>query len=289
MAKKMKLLSLLAVLVLMMGIVASCGGESGDADNGIKGAATAEDPWQCGATDSDSVIAYIDGRTLWVSGEGNMADFEVPGDRPWDKFAADIDNVFIDSELTNIGKNAFYGIGSNTEGADVFIGAQLVSIGESAFESFNFADYSMPTLPESLKEIGSKAFANSGLVEMYLDGKPDKISDNAFSGDTVTVHVRDNQGWKQADMKDFGGELTYKILYALKYTGVYEGGDVTNEGVEYHDAGEEFEYIAEEEEGYVFDHFEVVSGNIKIKDPKNSVLTTKLTEDVEIKCFYKKG
>lgn len=291
MIKKMKLFSILMVLVLAMGMTVSCSKNSEESAGGdFSDAATAENPWQCGATDSDTVNAYIDGTTLWLSGAGQMADYETPEDRPWNKYAADIDQVFLDSELTTVGKNAFCGIGTNTDGADIFIGAPLTSIGDSAFEGMNFATYSMPTLPESLETIGKKAFADATFAEMFYDGKPKDISDDAFSGVNAVIHVRDDKGWTEADEKQFGGTLEYKLQYALAYEGVFSGGEMqSEEGVEYHDANEEFEFNPSlNAEGYTFDHYEVLSGNLKIKDPKNPVLTIKLTDNVKIKYYFNK-
>ena len=287
-----RVLLLLLTIILSVGMMCGCSNSQSTDDNaGIKCAATETNPWKIGATAEDSVTAYIDGTTLWISGEGEMADYADPSDRPWNDFAGNIDNIFLDGEVESVGQNAFNGIGTQTEGgADIFFGAEVEKIGPSAFEGMKFADYCILTLPDDVEVIGSKAFADCSLTELHFDGKPDSIADDVFAGSKMSLYVRNNENWTDADKGQFGGELTYKTLYMFKYECVFEDDDMSSEGEEYADADMEYTYDAnidaENLEGIAFDHYEIVKGVLKI-DPKEPMISTRLTSDVEVKIYYK--
>ncbi|MDR2039349.1 MAG: leucine-rich repeat domain-containing protein [Bacteroidales bacterium] len=67
--------------------------------------------------------------TLVISGEGEMPDYENP---PWFKYRDDITQLIIGNDVSNIGRQAFYGHRNITS---VTIGSSVTAIGECAFQS----------------------------------------------------------------------------------------------------------------------------------------------------------
>lgn len=260
----------------------------------IKGTGTEEDPWLCGATENDDVRVFVIDNSLWINGTGKMMDFEELEARPWNDVIGDISSISIFDELQYVGKNAFKGAGANCDYVDLFLGSGIGAIGDSAFEGVNFTQnedgfvYSpIITIPESVESIGARAFADSELGEVYIDGAP-AVADDAFAGNTCKLYVRNNSDFERLP---YGGEIEYVTTYAFNYVEDYGSEDLSGEGTMYVPEGENLEYNAQDyvgDEDYGFIRYEVIDGDLEIADPTNPELNIKLTGDVQVKIIYAK-
>ncbi len=258
------------------------------ADLNITGSGTDEDPWLIGADSREDITVTVNDGSLWVSGTGRMLDFESAEQRPWNDIAADLTDVSISDSVENVGALAFMGAGRNSDNFDVGFYCDLISIGDRAFEGANFSDSSILTIPESAVTVGSRAFADSSLNEMYIDGTPE-IADDAFEGVTSRVCVRSNGTWNKDNMLPYGGELNYVYTYAVKYTEDYGVEDINGEGVMYSAEDMLFEYDADAyaaDENYHFVRYEVLSGSLELADPANPLISAQLSDNVELKIIY---
>lgn len=262
----------------------------------IKGSGTEEDPWLCGADKDDDVRIFVVDNSLWINGPGKMMDFDELEARPWNDIIGDITGINIFDELQYVGKNAFKGAGARLEDGyvDIFFSEGIGEIGESAFEGVKFSyDFdetkfsAIITIPESVQSIGARAFADSGEYEVYLNGAPE-VSDDAFAENICTVFVRNGADFERLS---YGGELSYKTLYAFNYTEDYGTDEMSGEGTMY--VPEDYielynaqDYVADE--NYAFVRYEVIDGDFEIEEPENPELQIQLTGDVSVKIVYAK-
>ena len=264
------------------------------ASDEIKGSGTEEDPWLCGATADDDVRVFVIDNSLWINGTGRMMDFEELEARPWNGVIGDIIGINIFDELQYVGKNAFKGAGANADCVDLYLGDGIGAIGDSAFEGANFTDNTdgfefstIITLPESVGSIGARAFADSELGELYINGAP-AVADDAFSGNTCKVYTRNGSGF---DRQAYGGELEYVTLYAFNIVEDYGTDEISSESTMYIPENSEELYNAQDycaDENYGFIRYEVVDGDFEISDPTNPELNIRLTGDVQVKIIYAK-
>ena len=95
----------------------------------------------------------VRGRTLTLSGTGDMPDYSSSSETPWGSFAGEIETVVIESGITSVGNNAFC---NYTELVNIDISDDVRRIGDSAFA---FCDSLREIiLPDNLKELGEAAF-----------------------------------------------------------------------------------------------------------------------------------
>ena len=284
---KRKLTAILLILALLFALSACASSDM------IKGSGTEEDPWLCGADKDDDVRVFVMDNSLWINGNGKMMDFEELEARPWNDIIGDISNISIFDELQYVGKNAFKGAGVNCDYVDLFLGSGIGAIGDSAFEGVNFTQeedgfvYStIITIPESVESIGARAFADSELGEVYIDGAP-AVADDAFAGNTCKLYVRNYSGFVR---QPYGGEIEYVTTYAFNYVEDYGSEDLSGEGTMYVPDGENLEYNAQDyvgDENYEFDRWELVSGDLNIEEPENPEINVSLTGDVQVIIHYK--
>ena len=285
-----KLTALILILAMFFALTACASSDK------ISGTGTEEDPWLCGATKDDDVRVWVVDNSLWINGDGKMMDFEKLTDRPWNDVIGDVEGINIFDGLQYVGKNAFKGAGANLEDgyADLFLSEGIGAIGESAFEGARFSyDFdetkfgAIITIPESVQTIGARAFADSGVNEVYFDGNPE-IADDAFAGNTCDAYVRHYSGFVR---QPYGGELSYKTLYAFNYVEDYGTDEIGGEGTMYipEDYCELYnaqDYVGDE--NYAFVRYEVLDGDFEIEDPTNPELQIQLTGDVQVKIIYAK-
>lgn len=124
--------------------------------------------------------------TVTVYGSGNMKNFNNGDDgQRWDEIYKGTGEkpgnratkVVIENGITNIGNNAFRGLGALQS---VTIPASVTSIGASAFEGCT--SLSSATLPANLKSIGANAFKNTKFANVTMPDTVTSISSNSFSG-----------------------------------------------------------------------------------------------------------
>lgn len=124
--------------------------------------------------------------TVTVYGSGNMKNFNNGDDgQRWDEIYKGTGErpgnratkVVIENGITNIGNNAFRGLGALQS---VTIPASVTSIGTSAFEGCS--SLSTVVLPSNLKSIGANAFKNTKFANVTMPDTVTSISSNSFSG-----------------------------------------------------------------------------------------------------------
>lgn len=119
----------------------------------------------CGANGDNVTWSYDDDtKVLTLSGEGAMVDFSNPISVSWSSYRSKIQLIEISSEITKIGKNAFYGC------------SKVTSV----------------TIPAAVTEIGNAAFAFfAASADVYVEWTTaDQIpAITAWSGFTGTIHV----------------------------------------------------------------------------------------------------
>lgn len=254
----------------------------------ITGSGTDADPWLVGADKREDVTVTVYDGSLWLGGSGKMLDFESAEQRPWNDIIADLTDVNISDCVEHIGALAFMGAGKNADNFDVGFYCDLTSIGDRAFEGANFNPSAILTIPESVATVGSRAFADASLTEMYIDGTPE-IADDAFDGLTAKVCVRYNGAWNDGNMLPYGGKLNYVYTYAVSYTEDYGTDDLTGEGIMYCPADMLFEYDAAAyvgDEDYHFVRYEVLSGGLELTDPTDPQISAQLSDNVTLKILY---
>ncbi len=130
--------------------------------------------------DSGDCIVTLSGDVMTVSGTGAMANYAKSSATPWYSDRTDVETVVIESGVTSIGDNAFYGC-TNLE--SVSIPASVTSIGENAFSgcgsvaaalTVSFAEGS------TLESIGNYAFMSSNLTSISIPASVTSIGQTAF-------------------------------------------------------------------------------------------------------------
>ena len=114
---------------------------------------------------------------LTISGTGVIPDFDVnAGEAPtWNQYKEDISTVVIGEGVTSIGDYAFY---KNENLLSVYIPNTVENIGTSAFQETGLVAV---TLPGSVKSIGANAFRSCGsLTSASVSEGLTTIGDNAF-------------------------------------------------------------------------------------------------------------
>ncbi|MCD8180423.1 MAG: leucine-rich repeat domain-containing protein [Firmicutes bacterium] len=133
---------------------------------------------------TDGSISWsVTNGVLTISGAGEIPDYSV-GVAPWYSLASTIKTVVINSGMTTIGENAFYGLEKVTS---VTIPDGIITIGASAFKGCS--SLSSITLPETITGIGDYAFKNCGLTSIIVPDSVEIIGCGAFDGcdDIVSI------------------------------------------------------------------------------------------------------
>ena len=128
----------------------------------------------------------LSGGVLTISGTGAMTNWSSGSGVPWYSDRSSVTTVVIETGVTSIGNNAFYGCSSLTS-AEIPEG--VVSIGNSVFQ--NCSSLTAVEIPEGTADIGSSAFQNcSSLVTVKLPESLATLSNYAFRGCTSLEEVR---------------------------------------------------------------------------------------------------
>lgn len=117
-------------------------------------------------------------KTLSVSGDTSMRDFNEDSKSPWCEADLDIERVDVAKGVTSVGSYSFYGLENLTE---VNLPDTLLGISEYAFGYCQKLD--KLNLPSSLKSIRMYAFANcTSLEEMNIPSSTSYIGEGVFAG-----------------------------------------------------------------------------------------------------------
>lgn len=115
-------------------------------------------------------------KTLAIDGEGDMSDFRITSNPPWEKYEDEIKNVVIGNGVTSIGKFVFY----SSKLENLALGNAVKKIGESAFKQCR--KLKEINFPEGLETIGEEAFNGcTSLEKVEITANVKVIGDKAFS------------------------------------------------------------------------------------------------------------
>ncbi|MDO5805534.1 MAG: leucine-rich repeat protein [Eubacteriales bacterium] len=176
----MKLRKRLVSLVLAFGMLAAC----------LPTAFAEENPPQQNLTQSDQKAAAptegtcgekvtwkLAGGTLTISGAGDMKDY-ADSTVPWKDSRDAITKVVVESGVTTVGDNAFYGCKNLTQ---VSLPAGLTCIGDSAFDGAS--SLTEIKIPDSVNEIKASAFRScSSISSVDIPDGVTIINDSTFYG-----------------------------------------------------------------------------------------------------------
>ena len=132
-------------------------------------AATVEASGKFGASGSNLTWLLDSDGVLTVSGSGAMEDFASVSKVPWYSKRAKVKTVVIESGVTNIGKDAFYGISSLVNAT---ISDTVTSIGNRAFSGSGLTNFEFSDAG-NLKTIGNAAFSSTQIKNMVI---PDGVT-----------------------------------------------------------------------------------------------------------------
>ena len=124
------------------------------------------------------------GRTLTISGTGEMYDYSISNPSPWNDWANRIASVVIEGGVSSIGDGAFF---SYTYLASVDIPATVTSIGDGAFSGTPLTGVE---IPEGVATIGCEAFSHcAGLASVEIPSSVTSIGDGAFGSCNSLEHI----------------------------------------------------------------------------------------------------
>lgn len=194
--KTKRFLSVLLTLVMVISLLSS-----------ITLTASAEDTsGNCGKNGDNVTWKYnAETKTITFSGIGKISDY-TEGKRPWESYMSDIENVIIESGVTEIGQKALYECSS----------LKSISIPESVEKIRSHAFYKCTGLkeviiPNGVKSIYTSAFANTGLEKVTIGNDISTIFDMVFYGCQNLKYViiggginsvYDNAFWSCSQLKD---------------------------------------------------------------------------------------
>ncbi|MDR0307255.1 MAG: leucine-rich repeat protein [Chitinispirillales bacterium] len=142
--------------------------------------------WSCGA----NVTATLTSGTLTISGSGNMTNYYLPSDAPWNYARNTITNVVIQNGVTSIGSMAFYNFSNLTS---VTIPGSVTAIGDFTF--FGCGSLTSVTIPNNVTYIGNGAFSGcASLTSVTIPDNVAYIGYEAFSGckNLISVSISEN-------------------------------------------------------------------------------------------------
>lgn len=199
---------------------------------------------------------YMDG-TLSITGTGAVYDYTGGSYTPWYSLRSQIDSVYVDEGITDLGDYNFDGLSAavtillpstlKTIGNYTFrdckvvdeldLPGKLTTIGLSAFHHCD--SLTKITIPASVTNLGNFAFEYCGaLKEIKFMGNVPTIGENAFrtGKSKLTVYYPGtNTTWTDDVMQDYG--ITDKTTYIPFYMTVASGAVTKTINWELNDAG----------------------------------------------------
>ncbi|MBR2299092.1 MAG: leucine-rich repeat domain-containing protein [Alphaproteobacteria bacterium] len=144
----------------------------------------------CGTTGDVSWSVSSDGKTLVISGQGNMENYTECEDNPyydehnphsaqarttapWGKYSNQLENIKVEEGVISLGQRAFQGLDHVT---DISLPNSLTSIGIQAFDRVK--KLTNLVIPDSVASIGYAAFAWTSSLETVDIGNGIEVSDN---------------------------------------------------------------------------------------------------------------
>ena len=158
MKKTSKLISILIAVAMLLSMAPISAFAASVVASGKFGASGSNLTW---SLDSDGVLT--------ISGSGAMEDFANVSKVPWYSKRTNVKTVIIESGVTNIGKDAFYGISSLVNAT---ISDTVTSIGNRAFSGSGLTNFEFSDAG-NLKTIGNSAFNSTQIKNMVI---PDGVT-----------------------------------------------------------------------------------------------------------------
>ncbi|MBR3803265.1 MAG: leucine-rich repeat protein [Clostridia bacterium] len=158
MKKTNKLISILIAVAMLLSMAPISAFAASVVASGKFGASGSNLTW---SLDSDGVLT--------ISGSGAMEDFANVSKVPWYSKRTNVKTVVIESGVTNIGKDAFYGISSLVNAT---ISDTVTSIGNRAFSGSGLTNFEFSDAG-NLKTIGNSAFNSTQIKNMVI---PDGVT-----------------------------------------------------------------------------------------------------------------
>lgn len=155
-------------------------------------------------TCGENVTWELDGSTLYITGNGPMAD-----GAPWNDWRSSISSVVISGNVTSVGAEAFMGY-SNL--SSVNFGRALVEVGVRAF--YDCDGLTSVSLPASFRKFGEESFSGSeNLSKVHCAGPMPSFKQNClWTGNPITVYCPASNLWPAQYVleleENFGGRLT---------------------------------------------------------------------------------
>jgi hypothetical protein len=177
----------------------------------ISGCGCVAQTWESGAT----TVTLTHGGTLRVSGKGAMEDYQYPS--PWHYLA--ITDLIIEEGVTHIGDRAFFGC---TRLMSATISNSVKTIGERAFAETGLTSI---TIPNGVTSIGNSVFyACTSLISVTIPASVTTIGEDAFSlcRNLISINVAtDNAHYSSVDGVLFNKNKTTLIVYPPAKQGAY--------------------------------------------------------------------
>ena len=146
---------------------------------------TAETIGSCGSPTKTDVNWMLDGNTLYISGKGDIADYEESSSKLWSENKDNISNVIIGEGITAIGKQNFY----NHNGLEsVVLPSTLKQIGEQGLYARNennkiqFTFHSNPTMGTNALNENSDSYTATLVLDDARSPFFAATSANTFNG-----------------------------------------------------------------------------------------------------------
>ncbi len=112
--------------------------------------------------------------SIWIEGDGDMADYTSYSQTPWAKNDLYVSYVYVGDDVTSIGSYAF----ANVSVAEIpSNSSSLTKISKGAFENSCITDMYFPS---TLKTIGEEAFAGCTAFEAAINAEVEDIGNYAF-------------------------------------------------------------------------------------------------------------
>ncbi|MCI8442018.1 MAG: leucine-rich repeat protein, partial [Provencibacterium sp.] len=165
---------------------------------------------QCG--DSLTWLLSEDGKTLTLSGSGDMWDYSASSRGGWEIGEATIENLVLPQGLTRIGEYAFYRCSALTAAG---LPQSVSSIGDFAFSEC--AALKEMNIPGGTAEIGTSAFAGcSSLAGLRISQGVKVIGTTAFARCSSLQELSLPEGVTEIGVSAFYGCSALKTLHAPK-------------------------------------------------------------------------
>lgn len=142
---------------------------------------------------------------LHISGSGDMYDYSSFSNTPWNNYRSQIYEIEIEDGISSVGSHSFE---LSLFLQKVTFGNSIISIKDWAFDFCS--SLSQIELPETIAQIGNRAFTGSALKTITFTGNAPQFGSKPFENVTADAYYDANKnGWIDIIDSDLGGDLTW--------------------------------------------------------------------------------